>query len=234
MLALIISVVSCSSVNAAPAGPYNAQILLDGGGLKKGPSGLVPIKANADWTMNFWVRPTGPLQDETLLAGFGDARNNAGQQRYLASFADGLRFWGASVDVPTPAKVEPGKWQMLSAVYQGGTIKIYKDGVELVSQPVTLNDAAPEVNLGPSSPWPTGNHFSGKIARFTLQDRALSATEIRALLEEGTGLDELAFEAAGRPEAWGVQRERGQNGNPNQNPTSFPKSRVPLDRKSVV
>ncbi|RYX81996.1 glycoside hydrolase family 2 [bacterium] len=225
--AFVACLFSCPAVHADTFGPYNGQVSIDGAGIKKGFKSPAITKAKADWTINFWVRPSSQLQDETLLAGFGDTRNSTGQQRYLASFADGLRFWGASVDVPTTAKVEPGKWQMLTATYQGGVIKIYKDGVELVSQPVTLTDAASEVNLAPMSPWPSANNFLGKIARFTLQDRALSTAEIRVLLQEGAGLDALNFEKGG-PETWQPQRERGQGGNPNQNPTTFPKSRAPL------
>ncbi|MGA3170436.1 MAG: LamG-like jellyroll fold domain-containing protein [Chthoniobacteraceae bacterium] len=179
----------------------------------------------ADWTMNFWVDPQAPIPPKTLLAGFGDTSNNAGQQRYFASFDDGLRFWGSSLDIPMHVPLDPNRWQMLTAVYSAGTIRLYKDGVLAVSGSAALQRARQEIHLAPMSPWSDGGHFSGRIALFVVLDRALNPAEIHGLLGEASGLDSLAYEQ-GSPPHWEPQRDPGHGGDPHQSPDTFPVSRA--------
>ena len=87
--------------------------MADGYGLTKP---VAVLAADADWTFNFWVDRDGPVAPFTLLAGFGDGENNRGRERYLAVVGDGLRFWGGVVDLPTAVRLDPGRWQMLTAV----------------------------------------------------------------------------------------------------------------------
>ena len=117
----------------------------------------------------------------TLLAGFGNARDRSGVQRYLAAFPEGLHFWGSSVDISTRVALDLGRWQMLTATFDGSTIKVFKDGRELASDNVRLGDAAPVARIGPPAPWSYGHRLAGKVAGFTLWDRALPPQSVAAL-----------------------------------------------------
>ncbi|HVE15907.1 MAG TPA: LamG-like jellyroll fold domain-containing protein, partial [Chthoniobacterales bacterium] len=227
--ASLLAVLLVTTSRAADVGPYNGEFLAEGiFGIAKPITGPAPIQADKDWTMNVWVKPDHAPQPKTLIAGFGNISDNSGQQRYFANFEDGLRFWGGSIDVSMKQPLETGRWQMLTAVHSAGTLKLYKNGALSATQPVALTDAKPEIHLAPNSNWPGGNHFGGRIALFTITDRALSDPEVRALQKSGSGLDQLDF-PKGAPEHWGLQAPgTGQNGNPNQDPASFPKSATPV------
>ena len=120
--------------------------------------------------------------DLTLIGGFGDAGDNHGQERYLANFQDGIHFWGSRVDIPTNTPYDLAQWQMVTVTYDGDTIRIYKNAQEIAAAPAALADAAPVVNLAPPAPWERGHRFTGRLQDFTLWNKALDPSSIKALL----------------------------------------------------
>jgi len=85
------------------------------------------------------------------------------------------------VDVPAGVKLETGRWQMLTATFDGGVLKLFQDGRELVSTEITLADAEPVAKLGPPPAWSYGHRVAGKVAGFTLWSRALPPASVAAL-----------------------------------------------------
>jgi alpha-mannosidase len=157
-----------------------------GAGVKEIPLGAdAPTRAAAPWSINVWLWIDAQPEDYTLLAGFGNARDRSGVQRYLAKFPEGLHFWGSSVDIPTHVPLDLGRWQMLTATFDGAIVRVFKDGQELASQNVTLGDAAAVAKLGPPAPWSWGHQLAGKLAAFTLWDRALPPRLVDALYRQG-------------------------------------------------
>ena len=143
----------------------------------------LPVKADAPWTINVFVYTDTTPEELTSLAGFGDDTDSAGQQRYLIKFHDGIHFWGSNVDVTSGVPFDLGKWQMVTATFDGTTVRLYKNGAEIKSAPVLLGSAAPTVKVAPPGPWgDRGHRFNGKIAGFTIWDRALGADSLKALL----------------------------------------------------
>ena len=225
-IALFLMLAATLPVQSKEVGPFNGLFIPEGYGFDKTLAKDAPLQAGSDWTLNFWLKPEGNIPTKTLLGGFGKGDNAKGKQRYLAVFEDGLRFWGGGIDVLAKTSLEPDKWQMLTVVYAGGVLSIYRDDVQLVSQPIALADAEPEARLAPNSPWSKGGHFFGRIALFTLQDRALSAEEIHALFTNSGDLDKLTFE-----HTWPIQNPMYaglRRGNPNQSHDTFPKSNAPF------
>ena len=145
------------------------------------------MDGTAPWTINVWLWIDQQPGDYTLIAGFGNARDRSGVQRYLAKFPEGLHFWGSSVDVPTRVPLDLGRWQMLTATFDGSTLKVFKDGKELASASVRLADAAAIARVGPPAPWSYGHRLAGKVAGFTLWTQALPASSVAALYERGAG-----------------------------------------------
>ncbi|MDQ2798519.1 MAG: LamG domain-containing protein, partial [Armatimonadota bacterium] len=174
-----------------PTGPATAVYRLDAlqtlDGTNAGPTQVdvpgLPTVADAPWTINLWTYMDTPPNTRTLLAGFGDATDTSGTQRYLGRITGGIHFWGGNVDIETGQPFDVGKWQMLTAVYDGATVSVYKNGEKLLSAPADLNEAAPVVQIAPAGPWGGGDHrFAGKLQSVTIWNGALNAAAIHALL----------------------------------------------------
>ena len=118
-----------------------------------------------------------------------DFGNNTSQYIYLtpSSNAGTLRFGitingsGASqlLDGPRPRS---GEWVHVAVTLKGSLGSLYVNGVEADTATITLNPShvAPTRNYFGESQWPDPR-FHGAIDDFRIYDRALSATEIRAL-----------------------------------------------------
>ncbi len=119
----------------------------------------------------------------TTLAGFGDDSDNNGTQRYLLKFHDGIHFWASNVDVTSGVPYDLGKWQMVTATYDGKQVQLYKNGQLIKSAPVSLNEAVSVVKIAPPGPWPTGSRLNGKIAGFRIWNAALSSEQVAALMQ---------------------------------------------------
>ncbi|HEY0321788.1 MAG TPA: LamG-like jellyroll fold domain-containing protein [Pyrinomonadaceae bacterium] len=214
-----------SGISDITYGPYNGSFIPAGLGLKKQlPTEDSPVQAKQSWSIYCWVKSDNPIDAETLLAGFGEPKGEAGTQRYLSIRAGGrFSFWSGNKEVLTNARITPGKWQLLAVTYEDGNITLYSDGVQVASSQLELLPAATVIHLAPTTlPWTDATHFAGKIANFTLVARALKPYEIRALLAQEKRLDVLVYEAASK--TWPVQI-RGQDGlRVPQEPATLPKS----------
>jgi len=158
-----------------------AELDGQGGGSQETPleGGVLP--AASPWTINVWLWLDKAPGDHALIAGFGSGQDRGGTQRYLAKFPRGLHFWGSAMDLPGGAPLELGRWQMLTATYDGGTVRLYKDGRELASTKAKFAEAAPIAKLGPPPPWPHGHRIAGKVEAFSLWNSALTAEAVVAL-----------------------------------------------------
>jgi len=113
---------------------------------------------------------------------------------------------GGTIFIPSSTEaLEIGEWTHVAAVYNGSTIKLYKNGVEIYSTSV-----AGDITSGPTIPvWIAGSpsnekYFDGQIDDVRIYSRSLSAEEIAELyglmghwkMNEGTGTtaaDSMAF-----------------------------------------
>ena len=143
----------------------------------------LPTGETESWTINMFVRTDTPPDTLTLIGGFGDGRDQSGAERYLGRVNGGIHFWGASVDIDSGVPFDIGKWQMLSATYDGKTVTIFKNGQPIKSAPASLSEAAPEVHLAPTGTWGNrSHHFNGSIQGFSIWNAALSPATVNALM----------------------------------------------------
>jgi alpha-mannosidase len=139
-------------------------------------------KKDATWTINFFCKPDGDVPDLTPIAGFGTCKDGQdGKGRYICKFAEGVHFWACNQDVLGNTPVDVGAWQMLTATYDGKTLKLYKDGKLLESKDLELADDNATVRLAPADAWGENRHFRGKIHAFTVWPSALSDGAIQGL-----------------------------------------------------
>ncbi len=144
----------------------------------------LPLGASDPWTINQFVYLDKPLDELTLIGGFGSGADDSGTQRYLIKFHDGIHFWGSNVDVTTGLPFDLGKWQMVTLTYDGKTLTIYKNAQSLKTDVISLNDADNVVKIAAPGPWGNGGRFAGKVAGFAIWNRALSQPEVQAQTHE--------------------------------------------------
>lgn len=143
----------------------------------------LPLGADEDcyesWSMNFYVMLPERSPNLAFFVGFGDFETGTG--RYIAQFADGIHFWGGhNVDGITNVDFDLNRWQMITTTYEGGTLRIYKNGQEILSQATELGIAIPRAAVSGSTPWGT-SAIVGLVDEFTIYRGALSEADIAAL-----------------------------------------------------
>jgi alpha-mannosidase len=142
----------------------------------------LPIHAKDAWTLNFFVRTEKQPEDRTVIAGFGRCEDTIeGAARYLSKFANGVHFWSRNRDVPGRTPLDLGRWQMLTATYDGKVLRLYKDASKIGEREVALADDENAVRFAPVDPWEKKRRFDGEIRQFTIWSAALSEAAIRTL-----------------------------------------------------
>jgi alpha-mannosidase len=147
----------------------------------------LPLQKSDTWTMNLLVNPDREPASLTVIAGFGQDRDNGqgGTSRYFGAFDDGIRFWSANRDVETGSPLEVDRWQMLTATYDGKTLTVYKDGNPIGKRDIALsNDPNTYVSVGMPDPWNRRRTFHGEVQDFTIRRGALTRDEVRQLYAE--------------------------------------------------
>ena len=192
------------------------------------------LLADSPWTLYAWVQPQEALTAPTLLAGLGNTDEE--YPRYLGYDGSKLTLWiGADniLSARTNTPLEPGKWHLVGATFDGTSFRLYSDGTEVGSGKLTLGRVSPLLQIAPGAlPWPNGQHFGGKIAALTLVRRALSADEIKQLLQQPPDFSVVEFEDGSKP--WPVQT-RGQAGyRAPQDPSTWPKSKAPFSKPVAI
>ncbi|MEQ9095666.1 MAG: glycoside hydrolase family 38 C-terminal domain-containing protein [Phycisphaerales bacterium] len=147
--------------------------------------GQLPVAAGDAWTMNVWVRFDEQPDNRTLLVGFGncDARTG-GQARYFAKFASGVHLWSHNQDVPSRTAYDTGRWQMITATYDGEVGRLYKDGKLIGERAVRLADDESKVLIAPVDPWDGRYRYEGDLANLTIWDQALTEHAINTLMSQ--------------------------------------------------
>ncbi len=146
----------------------------------------LPVKAHDSWTLNLFCKIDSQPEDRTIIAGFGrsvDGRTGTG--RYFTKFARGINFWVANEDVATDVPLDLGKWQMLTATYDGKTMRLYKNGERIAEQQVELANDQSQVRVMPLDAWERQRKFLGEVRDLTIWDQDLSSAAVKRLWEAG-------------------------------------------------
>ena len=141
----------------------------------------LPSKGDEPFTLNLFVRVAERPMPKTLVAGFGSNADRSLRGRYFASFADGIRFWASNGDVVTNEPLDVDRWQMLTAVYDGESVRVYKDAKEIGSRTITLARDEPVVRIRPKEPWDGMRVIDADVRDFSVWSDALSPKDVQAL-----------------------------------------------------
>lgn len=156
------------------------------GGARNEPVKNLPTGANDPWTINMFVQSVRMPDDQTIIAGFGKCDDSFdGGGRYLCVFDGHIHFWSTNRDVHTDSIFDVGRWQMLTATFDGQELRIYKNGVVVDKNDVELADDEPRVWIAPIDPWDRQRTFAGQIHNLTIWNVALPPAAVAALKAAG-------------------------------------------------
>jgi beta-galactosidase/beta-glucuronidase len=178
---LLTCVLAAQSSAAVPenGGPYNATFLEGGVGIERELKGAERlVAAGAPFRVSAWVRPDARQDGSVVLVALGDARGES--CRCLALDGGRLSFRGAGATVSTDASVSPGRWTHVAASYDGRVLTLYADGRRVASRAVELPAVAQRIAIAPHTEGLP--HFGGSLVEATVEDRALTASEVEALV----------------------------------------------------
>ncbi|MGA2245032.1 MAG: glycoside hydrolase family 38 C-terminal domain-containing protein [Verrucomicrobiota bacterium] len=153
-------------------------------GSAKIPVAGLPLRKDESWTMNLLVKPDQAPENRSVIAGFGENSENARTEtsRCFTVLDDSIHFWSARRGVETGSPLEVGRWQMLTATFDGTTLTLYKDGDPIGSKDIELSDDS-EASVSVGSPASSGRQrgLHGALQAFTIRRGALTAAEVKQL-----------------------------------------------------
>jgi hypothetical protein len=139
------------------------------------------LDLNTGMTLEAWVRPTSNGSTRTVIY---KERSSGLSYALFSSDADADPRTTVRTNVSVSANgstlLRTNVWTHLAATYDGSTLRLFVDGVEVDSTPSGLPMAvsAGPLRIGGNSI--RGEYFRGLIDEVRIYNRALSATEIRA------------------------------------------------------
>lgn len=154
------------------------------GGSARTPVAGLPLRKDDAWTMNLLVKPDQAPEDRAVIVGFGQHSDNTreGTSRSFTVFDHSLHFSSARRGVQTGSPLEVGRWQMLTATYDGKTLTLYKDGDPIGSKEIELgDDSEASVSVGTTDSSSRMHSIHGAVQAFTIRRGALSGAEVKQL-----------------------------------------------------
>jgi alpha-mannosidase len=161
------------------------SIACDGRTSKEETVNALPAGMKDSWTINLFVKADKQPEDDTLISGLGRTENTTGWGRYLAKSDTGIVFWSAHEYIETSAQLDLGKWQMLTATYDGQNLVIYKNGEKVGEGNIQFSEDQPIVKFAPPDPWDGKQRFTGELSHFTVWNAALQQQNLEEILKAG-------------------------------------------------
>src|SRR5271156_1906241 len=219
-------------------GPWNAVILPGGDGLHATLNGNdTVLQAESPWTLVVWVNAEDAAAGRELIAGVGAP--NSEYPRYLAIAPGKVELYlGKNNNLEGSAAINPGKWHLLAATFDGAQFRLYADEAPVAEgtlrqpdKPATdttqllVGTAEPTLEIAPAQA-NVREHFGGKVAGLELRREALSPDVLRQMAGHPPNFDLPVYEEGSKP--WPVQT-RGQAGyRAPQDPATIPHSKAPF------
>lgn len=144
---------------------------------------VVPHNPTLNFTSNFtismWFKANSNSQTQKYLMGKGNS------YAIIYEFVDNqiefssTAFTGDDPRTNSQMPLTDVLWHHITYTYDGATLKGYRDGIQVVSQPkvFTLTTNGLDLHLGSANP--AGNYAGGSFDEFRIWNRALTLSEIQ-------------------------------------------------------
>src|SRR2546423_274824 len=161
------------------AGKFGNALAFNGTSARVTVPNAASLQLTTGMTLEAWVFPTGSLTswrsvvDKTVdgyyLMASTDQSNRPGV---------GGTWTGGNQNVAAPTVLTINTWTHLAATFDGATVRLFVNGVQVASQAQTtpLATTPGTLQMGANS---YGEFFAGRIDEVRIYNRALSATEIQ-------------------------------------------------------
>ena len=144
-------------------------------------------------TMSAWVKSDLPATDSSwrdvimkkqdlgdlVYALYGNSDTDGGPNAYIRRTPISSTI---TQNAGTPTRLAQGTWTHLATTYDGTTLRVYVNGVQVGSLAATgtIASSTGQVTIGGNSVW--GEYFAGAVDDVRIYNRALSAAEITSLM----------------------------------------------------
>ena len=146
----------------------------------------IGITGVANRSVSVWFK-TGSTATQGIV-GFGGQSATQLFELVLTSGTVIGHFYGGGNDTLTGApSYSTGQWNHAVITYDGTEADVYINGVYANSKTITLNTADSTVIIGDTIYSPTNRYFAGSIDDVRVYNRALSASEVTQIYNEGAG-----------------------------------------------
>src|SRR5260221_4467596 len=210
-------------------GPYNGVFLAGGDELKKHlAKNDTVLRADSPWSLYAWIRMNEAPKGAVLIAGFGDLGEE--YSRYLG--VDGGKLFyrgGKDASISGSAGLAPGKWQFVTATFEGQEVQIYANGAKVAEGKLDAGRVSSLLVIARAQfPAQENRHFAGQIAGLTLLRRALTGDKIKEMSAKPVNFATVVYEEGSKP--WPVQTQAQSGYRAPQDPDTMPKSNAAFSR----
>ena len=135
-------------------------------------------------TLQTWVRPTALSGWRTVI--MKEAANGLAYALYAHDNAPRpagyINIGGIDRAAIGTVQLPLNTWTHLALTYDGTTLRLYVNGVQvgMLAQTGAIATSSSPLRIGGNAPW--GEYFSGQIDDVRVHNRALSAAEIQAMM----------------------------------------------------
>jgi len=168
-------------------GRFGSALVFNGGSAVVTIPSAASLQLTTGMTLEAWVYPT------SMLSWWRSIVDKNVDQYYLMASSDQNRpavggTWGAgNRNLYGPAALPLNTWTHLAATFDGTTVRLYVNGVEVASQtqttPLTTSTATLQIGGDAYS----GENFAGRIDEVRIYNRALSPSEIQIDMNTAVG-----------------------------------------------
>ena len=150
---------------------------------------MVAPGGNDARTLTAWIKldNTSTAWPGKTIAGWGNDASNQLMDIHILNGVLGWHHHGGN-QLMGSVPINPDTWYQVAATYDGTTQRFYVNGNFDASAVRDLNTGSGNVKIGKQPDW-SGAYFKGEIDEVGIWDKALTATEISALYNSGSGLD---------------------------------------------
>ena len=228
---LALSEPACAQSPGAPSlGPYTVGFLQGGVGLSRALPASPLLAADAPWSVSFWIRPDFADQTATLMR---LESPGAATGRALLLDHGRVTLQIGSAVLGAQIALAPASWTLVCASFEKGRARLYIDGHEVGSGPVSLSpESAPRITLAPVEGEATNpRHFGGGLVALQLWDKPLTADAVLGLAQARPDFSLVALQIAGL--GWPLQKSAIIGLTEPQDAWTLPRSRAPFQKPAA-